>query len=207
MLKIAPSILTSSNRIESIKKLNNTDCSFIHIDVMDNKFVPNYQLPIEEVIELSKISTKKFDIHLMVEDPVEYINSLKINNIYNISFHIEINKDIDKIIRLIKSKGYSVGLAIKPNTPLELLDKYLNDVDIILVMSVEPGFGNQKFIEKTIERIKYIRNKKSDILIEVDGGINEDTINKIKLISDIAVVGSYITNKDNYQEAINNLKN
>lgn len=207
MIKISTSILTSNNRIESIKKLNNTNSSYIHIDVMDNKFVPNYQLPIDEVKELSKQSNKLFDIHLMVEDPEKYINSINFKNIYNISIHIEINKDINKLINIIKSKGYSVGLAIKPNTSLELLDKYLDKVDMILIMSVEPGFGGQKFINNSVDRIKYIRNKKPDILIEVDGGINIDTIDKIKYISDIAVVGSYITNSDDYQKAINNLKN
>lgn len=207
MIKISTSILTSNNRIESIKKLNNTNSSYIHIDVMDNKFVPNYQLPIDEVKELSKQSNKLFDIHLMVEDPEKYINSINFKNIYNISIHIEINKDINKLINIIKSKGYSVGLAIKPNTSLELLDKYLDKVDMILIMSVEPGFGGQKFINNSVDRIKYIRNKKPDILIEVDGGININTIDKIKYISDIAVVGSYITNSDDYQKAINNLKN
>lgn len=207
MIKISTSILSSNDRIESIKKLNKTNSDYIHIDVMDNIFVPNYQLPINEVKELEKYTNKLFDIHLMVEDPEKYINSLNIKNIYNISIHIEINKDIDKLINIIKNKGYSVGLAIKPNTPLDLLDKYLDKVDMILIMSVEPGFGGQKFIDNSIDRIKYIRNKNPDILIEVDGGINIDTIDKIKYISDIAVVGSYITNNNDYQKAINNLKN
>ncbi len=207
MIKISTSILNSKNRIESIEKLNNTNSNYIHIDVMDNIFVPNYQLPINEVNELAKHSKKLFDIHLMVENPEEYINNLNFNNIYNISFHIEINKNIKNLIKLIKDKEFNVGLAIKPNTKIELIDKYLDDVDMILIMSVEPGFGGQKFLENTIDRIKYVRNKKPDILIEVDGGINIDTIDKIKYITDIAVVGSYITNNDNYQKAINNLKN
>ena len=207
MIKIAPSILNANNRIESIQKLNKTNCDYIHIDIMDNKFVPNYQLPTKEVIELSKYSNKLFDIHLMVENPEEYINSLNIKNIYNISFHIEVKKDITNIINIIKNKKISVGLAIKPNTSLDLIDQYLDKVDMILVMSVEPGFGEQKFIDKTVDRIKHIRNKNPNILIEVDGGINEETIEKIKYISDIAVVGSYITKSNNYQKAINNLKN
>lgn len=207
MIKIAPSILNANNRIESIQKLNKTNCDFVHIDIMDNKFVPNYQLPPQEVKELAKYSNKLFDIHLMVEDPEEYINSLNIKNIYNISFHIEVKKDITKIINIIKRKNITVGLAIKPNTSINLIDKYLDKIDIVLIMSVEPGFGGQKFIDKTVDRIKYIRNKNPNILIEVDGGINEETIDKIKYISDIAVVGSYITKSDDYQKAINNLKN
>lgn len=207
MIKISTSILSSKDRINSIQKLNNTNSDYIHIDVMDNIFVPNYQFPLEEIKELSKYSNKPLDIHLMVANPKKYINSLDIKNIYNITIHIEINKDIDSIIELIKEKNCSVGLAIKPNTPLNLIDKYLNKVDMILIMSVEPGFGGQKFIENTTERIKYIRNKNKDIIIEVDGGINNETISKIKDIANIAVVGSYITNKEDYEEAINILKN
>lgn len=207
MIKISTSILSSKDRINSIQKLNNTNSDYIHIDVMDNIFVPNYQFPLEEIKELSKYSNKPLDIHLMVVNPKKYINSLDIKNIYNITIHIEINKNIDSIIELIKEKNCSVGLAIKPNTPLNLIDKYLNKVDMILIMSVEPGFGGQKFIENTTERIKYIRNKNKDIIIEVDGGINNETISKIKDITNIAVVGSYITNKEDYKEAINILKN
>ena len=207
MLKIATSILSSKDRIESIKKLNNTTTDYIHIDVMDNIFVPNYQLPSNEVNELSTISNKKFDIHLMVEDPLKYIKELTCNNIYNITFHIEINKDIDKLISIIKDKGYNVGIAIKPNTKIEVLNKYLNKIDMILIMSVEPGFGGQKFIETSTDKITYIKEHAPNILIEVDGGINKETINKVKDTTDIAVVGSYITNSNDYQEAINNLKN
>ena len=207
MIKISTSILSSKDRINSIQKLNNTNSDYIHIDVMDNIFVPNYQFPLEEIKELSKYSNKPLDIHLMVANPKKYINSLDIKNIYNITIHIEINKNIDSIIELIKEKNCSVGLAIKPNTPLNLIDKYLNKVDMILIMSVEPGFGGQKFIENTTERIKYIRNKNKDIIIEVDGGINNETVSKIKDIANIAVVGSYITNKEDYEEAINILKN
>ena len=208
MIKVSTSILSTKDRIESIKKLNATTTDYIHIDAMDNIFVPNYQLPVEETNKLAKYSKKKLDIHLMVEDPIQYINKLDTNKlINNITFHIEINEDIDKVIELIRQKGYHVGIAIKPNTNMKNLDKYLDKIDIVLIMSVEPGFGGQKFIKETITRIKYLRNKKTDILIEVDGGIDDKTIKDINLICDIAVSGSYIINNDNYQKAINNLKN
>ena len=208
MIKVSTSILSTKDRIESIKKLNATTTDYIHIDAMDNIFVPNYQLPVEETNKLAKYSKKKLDIHLMVEDPIQYINKLDTNKlINNITFHIEINEDIDKVIELIRQKGYHVGIAIKPNTNMKDLDKYLDKIDIVLIMSVEPGFGGQKFIKETITRIKYLRNKKTDILIEVDGGIDDKTIKDINLICDIAVSGSYIINNDNYQKAINNLKN
>lgn len=207
MIKIATSILSANNRIDCIKKLNNTDTDYIHIDVMDNVFVPNYQLPLEEVNELIEYTDKPFDIHLMVTDPEPFIKGLHNGNIECITIHIEINKDIDKLIGLIKELGYQVGLAIKPQTDINLIKKYLNSIDKIIVMSVEPGFGGQRFIETTPERILALKNLRQDIIIEVDGGINDITIPLIKDNTDIAVVGSYITNKENYQEAINNLKN
>ena len=207
MIKIATSILSSKDRLKCIKNLNSTTTDYIHIDIMDGIFVPNYQLPIDEVNNLGSFSEKPLDIHLMVNNPNSYIQKLNIKNIKAITIHLEINENINKIINLIKSKGYEVGIAIKPDTNLSLIDKYINKIDKIIIMSVEPGFGGQKFIDNSVERIKTIRNKRKNIIIEVDGGINEETIKKIDNIADIAVVGSYITNKDNYQEAINNLKN
>ena len=207
MIKIATSILSSKNRIECIKKLNKTTTDYIHIDVMDNIFVPNYQLPIEEVNQLGIYSTKPFDVHLMIENPKEFITKLNIKNIKSITIHLEINKDIDELINLIKSHNYQVGLAIKPNTDINKIDKYINKIDKVIIMSVEPGFGGQKFINKTIDRIKELRKKRKDIIIEVDGGINNITIKKISNNTNIVVVGSYIINNNDYQEAINSLKN
>ena len=205
-MKISTSILSTNDRFKSITKLNNTSTDYIHIDNMDNKFVPNYQLPINEVNQLGEYTNKPFDIHLMNIDPEPFINNLKVDNIISITIHIEIDKNIDKILSLIKEKGYQAGLAIKPNTDLNLIDKYLNKIDKVIMMSVEPGFGGQKFIENTVKKIKILREKSKDLIIEVDGGINNETINYIKDYADIAVVGSYITNKENYEEAINNLK-
>ncbi len=207
MLKISTSILSAKNRIKSIQELNETTTDYIHIDVMDNKFVHNYQFPINEIKKLARFSNKVFDVHLMTEDPEKYIKDLNINNVDSITIHVEIDKNINSLIRLIRSYGYEVGLAIKPNTSLSVLTKYLDKIDKVLLMSVEPGFGGQKFLESTVDRIIKLRNKKADLLIEVDGGINDETIDKIKYITDIAVVGSYIINNDDYQEAINNLKN
>lgn len=209
MIKISTSILSlsPSERVLSVQKLNNTNTDYIHIDVMDNIFVPNYQLPLEEVNNLGKNSNKPFDIHLMVEDPEPFIKGLTFDNVDTITIHVEIKKDIDKLIDLIKSYGYHVGLAINPKTDVSLLERYLTKVDKILVMSVEPGFGKQPFIETTPNKIIDIIVLNQDVLIEVDGGVNNDTISLIDGLSDIVVVGSYITSKEDYQEAINNIKN
>ena len=207
MIKIATSILSSKDRKECIEKLNITNTEYIHIDVMDNIFVPNYQLPIEEVNELGKYSDKPFDVHLMVEDPESFIKNITIDNVQSITIHLEIDKDIFNLINLIKKYDYQVGIAIKPNTDINKIDKYINLIDKVIVMSVEPGFGGQKFIDSSVDRVKSIRNKRKDVTIEVDGGINNETIKKINNYADIAVVGSYITNNSDFQEAINNLKN
>ena len=143
----------------------------------------------------------------MVEDPSLIIEDLKeLSNINNISIHIEIDKDINKMLSKIKECGVKRGLAIKPNTDINLLKPYLDNIDIILIMTVEPGYGGQPFIESSVERIKKIKEliEGYNILLEVDGGINDKTIKKISL-SDIAVVGSYITTSDNMEERINNL--
>ena len=207
MIKIATSILSSKNRKECIESLNKTNTDYIHIDVMDNIFVPNYQLPIEEVNELGKYSNKPFDVHLMIEDPEQFIKNITINNIKSITIHLEINKNINDLIKLIKYYNYQVGIAIKPNTDIYEIDKYINIIDKVIIMSVEPGFGGQTFIDNSVDKIKYIRNKRKDIIIEVDGGINNETIKRINNDTDIAVVGSYIINSNNYQKAINSLKN
>ena len=207
MIKIATSILSANNRRECIERLNKTDTDYIHIDVMDNKFVPNYQLPIEEVNELGKYSIKPFDVHLMVENPESFIKNININNIYSITIHLEINKDINNLIELIKKYNYQVGIAIKPNTDLNEIDKYINQINKVIIMSVEPGFGGQSFLDSSVDRIKAIRSKRKDIIIEVDGGINNETIKKVSNNTDIAVVGSYIVNSKDYQKAINSLKN
>lgn len=207
MIKISTSILSSNNRVDSIKKLNDTNCNYIHIDVMDNKFVQNYQFPIEEINKLIPLSTKKIDIHLMVEDPLTYINKINNSNIEYITIHYEINDNIDNILQTIKNKGYKVGLAIKPKTKIDEVKEYLNKIDMLLIMSVEPGYGGQSFISNTINKINELKQLNKDLTVEVDGGINDKTIKQIYDISDIAVVGSYIINQIDYNKAINNLKN
>lgn len=207
MIKISTSILSSNNRVDSIKKLNDTNCNYIHLDVMDNKFVQNYQFPIEEINKLIPLSTKKIDIHLMVENPLTYINKINNSNIEYITIHYEINDNIDNILQTIKNKGYKVGLAIKPKTKIDEVKEYLNKIDMLLIMSVEPGYGGQSFIPNTINKINELKQLNKDLTVEVDGGINDKTIKQLYDISDIAVVGSYIINQIDYNKAINNLKN
>lgn len=204
-MKLSVSILNSENKKEMVKILNNTDISYIHIDVMDGKFVSQKTLPYQELIDISKETNKKLDVHLMMEDPEEYIDNIKeIKNIDTITIHLEINKDIKQILTKIKKLGIKRGLSIKPNTKIESLIPFLEDIDLILIMTVEPGLGGQPFLEESTTRIKQIKDlvKDKNILLEVDGGINNNTIDKVKE-ADIAVVGSYITKSD---DPINQIK-
>lgn len=205
MIKVSTSILTCNNRIQATEKLNKTNTDYIHIDYMDGIFVDNKEFTIEEIKTLSKISTKKLDIHIMVENPEPIIQELKDLNIEYITIHYEINKPLDKIINLIHNQGYKCGISIKPKTDPKNIIEYLEKIDLVLIMSVEPGKGGQKFIPDVLNKIKEL--KQNNLIIEIDGGINDTNIEELKNIVDIVVVGSYITNSSDYNKQINNLKN
>ena len=205
MIKVSTSILTCNNRIQATEKLNKTNTDYIHIDYMDGIFVDNKEFTIEEIKTLSKISTKKLDIHIMAENPEPIIQELKGLNIEYITIHYEINKPLNKIINLIHNQGYKCGISIKPKTNPKNIKEYLKKIDLVLIMSVEPGKGGQKFIPDVLNKIKEL--KQNNLIIEIDGGINDTNIEELKNIVDIVVVGSYITNSSDYNKQINNLKN
>ncbi|MBQ8193120.1 MAG: ribulose-phosphate 3-epimerase [Bacilli bacterium] len=205
-MELSVSILNSQEKKEMINILNKTDISYIHLDVMDGKFVPQKSLSKEEIITLADISEKKLDIHLMVDNPIEYIESIKhLSNIEYITIHLEIDKDIKYILSKIKSYGYKTGLSIKPNTNIDKLIPYLDDLDLILLMTVEPGLGGQPFISSSSNKLKELKKiTNENIKLEVDGGINNMTIKNVSE-ADIAVVGSYITTSNNPIDKINSL--
>lgn len=209
-MKVSVSLLSLINREEGLLKLNNTNCDYIHIDVMDGVFVNNKQYSINEIKELSLVSKKKLDVHLMVEDPIIYINELiLLNNIEYITIHLEIDKNIDELLSIINSNNIKCGLSIKPNTDIEKILPYLSKVNLILIMSVKPGLGGQEFILNTFQKVKNIKNliDKRKIEVSVDGGINNTNIRQVKENNiDMVVVGSYITNNINYQEYIDKIK-
>ncbi len=205
-MELSVSILNAKDKIKTVKLLNSTNINYIHLDIMDGKFVSQKSLPLEEIKVLSKISEKKLDVHLMVEDPLEYIENIKdISKIEYITIHLEIDQNIDYILSKIKSYGYKCGLSIKPNTDINKLEPYMQYLDLILLMTVEPGLGGQPFIVSSTDRLKDLKRIANDkILLEVDGGINNLTINKVKE-ANIAVVGSYITTSENPIDKINSL--
>ncbi len=210
-MKVSVSILGLNDRKKAISLLNNTNCDYIHIDVMDGSFVPNKQFTTEEINNLEIISKKKFDVHLMVDNPREYIENLDISNIEYIIVHSEIAKDINKLLDLIKSYNIKCGLSIKPNTDISILTPYLNKLDLILVMSVEPGFSGQEFISNSLDRVsklkQIIKNNNLDIVMAIDGGINGSNASLVKKSGiDMVVSGSYVTNSLDYQDKINDLR-
>lgn len=209
-MELSVSILSMKDQVnikENIKKLNNCNINFLHIDIMDGKFVKNSTWNCLDIKNILPNNSKPLDIHLMVEDIEKYINDFSILNPKYITFHLEATDNPIKIIKLIKEKNIGVGISIKPNTDVSSLLPYLSLVDLVLVMSVEPGQGGQKFLDSSVEKINYlyqVRNDKNyNYVIEVDGGVNNTTIENCRKC-DIVVVGSYIT-KNNYGESIENL--
>lgn len=204
-MKLSISLLSIKNRLEFIKKINDYDIDYIHIDVMDNTFTNNVAYSIEEINEINKISNKKLDIHLMVNDPIKYINSFNNMNIEYIIFHVEIDKDINNLINTVHGMGYKCGLAMNPNTNIDVLEQYINNIDLILVMSVMPGYGGQLFINSIYNKLESLRNKYKNITISVDGGINQDNIYKLSSLVDMVVIGSYLSTET--KEKIDMIKN
>lgn len=204
-MKLSISLLSIKNRLEFIKKINDYNIDYIHIDVMDNTFTNNVAYSIEEINEINKISNKKLDIHLMVNDPIKYINSFNNMNIEYIIFHVEIDKDINNLINTVHGMGYKCGLAINPNTNINTLEQYINNIDLILVMSVMPGYGGQLFINSIYNKLESLRNKYKNITISVDGGINQDNIYKLNSLVDMVVIGSYLSTET--KEKIDMIKN
>ena len=209
MKKISASFLSSKNIPSDLIKLNATDVDFIHIDVMDGKFVKNKTMPFSEMKNIYKYTNKRLEVHLMVDDPSKYIPLYAELNTECIMFHIESSEDIIKNLELIKSFSIKCGLAINPDTKINELIPYLPYLDQILVMSVYPGEGGQEFILESENRIKelkeLINSYNLNILIDVDGGINDSVLDKVS-DADILTAGSYIINSSNYQEKITSLR-
>jgi len=208
-MKISGSFLSSKNIPKDLEKLNDTDIDYIHVDVMDGKFVKNKTMPFSEMRHISEYTSKRLDVHLMVKEPSKYIPMYAELNCEYITFHIESVEDIKKNIDMVKSYSIKCGIAISPDTKISTLIPYLPDIDLILVMSVVPGKGGQSFIEETTNRINEIRDLINeynlDIVINVDGGINDDTKDKC-FGADILTAGSYIVKSSNFQEKISSLR-
>ena len=206
-MKVSVSVLKEYDRlIKAIKKVNESEADFLHVDVMDGDFVSNKKFPLEVVKDVKLISTKPLDVHLMVENHdliKKYANLLP----EYLTFHVEVINDFN-LINYVKSLGIKVGLAINPETEVKSLIPYLDDIDLVLFMSVTPGEGGQTFKEEVIDKIKELKKlAPSNLIISIDGGVNDKTISLCKYAGcDMVVSGSYVTNSADYNKKIKSLR-
>ena len=212
-MKIAPSILSADfgNLAEDVRKVSEAGADFIHVDVMDGHFVPNLTIGPVVVQNVAKISTKPLDIHLMVKNNSFFVDLFAPLKPKYMTFHIEEEKHPHRLIQKIKSYGIKAGVVLNPSTNPILIEYILEELDLVLLMSVNPGFGGQSFIDTVIEktsRLNDLRNKiNPNCLIEVDGGVSDKNINLLKDVGvDVVVAGSYVFNHSSKSNAIKSLQ-
>lgn len=210
---IAPSILSADfgNLARDVRAICDAGCDFVHVDVMDGHFVPNMTIGPVVVSAIAKAATKPLDIHLMVENNTFFVDLFAPLKPGFITFHIEEEKNPHRLVQYIRSLGIKPGIVLNPHTPAEAVEYLLGDVDMVLIMSVNPGFGGQKFIPTVVEKIKRLKALRDRInptcLIEIDGGVGSSNIQILKDAGvDVCVAGSYVFGADDYKTAIDNLR-
>ena len=214
MSKLSPSLLSANfyNLENDIEILYKNKIEYLHLDVMDGVFVNNISFGFPVIKEIKKHNDNFImDAHFMIVEPDKYVLRAKEAGCDTFTFHYEATNKINDIIRLVHESGMKVGISIKPDTDVSVLTKYLNEIDLVLVMSVEPGFGGQKFIESSIEKIKFLKEYKEknklSYIIEIDGGINIENIKRVKDAGvDLIVAGSAVF-KDDIDKNIKELNN
>ena len=211
---IAPSILASDfTRLgNEIEMLNQSDADYIHCDVMDGVFVPNISFGIPVIEQVNKVADKPLDVHLMIVDPDRYINAFKKAGADILTVHYEACTHLHRTIQAIKDEGMRASVCLNPHTPVHLLEDIIQELDMVLLMSVNPGFGGQKFIEHTYHKVSQLRQlieqRNTNTLIEVDGGVNYETGKKLfEAGANVLVAGSFVFGASNPAETIHNLKN
>lgn len=212
-MKLAPSILSANfaSLLEDCKKVERAGCEYLHLDVMDGHFVPNITFGPQIIKSIRKDIDMVFDAHLMIENPDQYIGALADAGVDIITVHQEACRHLHRTIQNIKSHNIKAGVVLNPATPVETIKHVLADLDMVLLMSVNPGFGGQKFIDETVNKIKelkrMIEEKNLNVEIEVDGGVNKDNIAMlVEAGADVLVAGSAIFAKDDIDQAVKDLR-
>ena len=201
-----------ANLGKDIEMINASKADWFHIDVMDGVFVPNISFGFPVIKSIQKLAKKPLDVHLMIVQPERYIKDFKAVGADYLSVHYEACTHLHRTIFAIKEEGMKAGIAINPHTPISLLKDVIKDTDLVCIMSVNPGFGGQKFIEQTYEKCRELRNlienSGSKCLIEIDGGVNQNTAPLLlEAGADVLVAGNYVFGSENPLATIENLKN
>lgn len=209
---VSPSVLSAdfANLERDVKMLNSSEAEWLHIDIMDGQFVPNISFGLPVMKAIHKHATKPLDVHLMIATPDDYITDFKEAGAEILTVHYETCTHLHRTLQAIKSAGMKTGVALNPHTPVEVLKSIIHDIDLVLIMSVNPGFGGQKFIPQTVDKVKTLKNliteAKVNTLIEVDGGVNLETGKSlVDAGADALVAGSFVFGSENPVKTIHKL--
>ena len=211
---ISPSILSAdfNNLGKDIQMINQSEADWIHFDVMDGEFVPNISFGLPVIQHVKKVATKPLDVHLMIINPDPFIKPFRDSGADILTVHYEVCNHLHRTVSAIRQEGMKAGVCLNPHTPVHLLEDIINEVDLVLLMSVNPGFGGQKFIQNTYQKVvrlkQLIEEKQANVLIEIDGGVNFETGKLLyEAGADVLVAGSFVFGSENPMMTIHQLKN